>query len=122
MEPNYFNIPEQSWFDTKPTGVISSNPKKSRKKLYLIIGLAVAIVAVVGYFTYNYVSQRIADSNKKVPVIVIPKNPQVDAATSTLTGGLGGEATITNTDDSKLATDISGTTTTIGDSINENNF
>lgn len=122
MEPNNFDIPEQSWFGDKAPEAMFSTPKKSRKKLYLIIGLAIAITAVVGYFTYNYINQRIADSKKVVPVKVIPNNPVVDATANTLTNGLAGEYTITNTDDSKLATDISGTKATIGGSIDENSF
>ncbi len=110
----------------------AQSPKKSQKKLYIIFGLTIAIiiVAVVGYFVYGYYNHMAKTTDTDTKKIVTPvttvtnkdNNPTVDAASATLTGGVTSESTITNTDESNIASDASNAAGNVGDSVNENNF
>jgi|GEM_PF-6540154 len=112
------------------THVITSNIKKPRKNLYILIGIIVAliVVALASYFVFSYYKSEEKKANEKKALILLAEsnkninNPMVNSATSTLVDSLTGESKISNTDDSSIATDISGTTTNIGSSIDENSF
>ena len=153
MNPNNFNdqekpVPPTEALDTGPKGIEPNTStgqsgqyvqpqtttqfsKKSNKKLFVIIGIIVAvfIVALAGYFVYSYYNPtakttgtKETSSAKTTTINEKDRNPTVTAASAILTDNVTGESVLTNTNDTSVASDVSNAAGNVGDSINENNF
>ncbi len=120
MEPNVINEPVQEQ-PTQPPQIVQPS-KKSNKKLFLVIAIAIVVIAALAvYFVLNMNKPaKVSDAKKINDTSVV--NPSVEAATSVLTGSAISEPSLTSTDNSNIANDASSAVGNLGDSVNENNF
>jgi flagellar basal body-associated protein FliL len=108
--------------------ITTPTPKKSNKKMYVIVAVIVAVVviALISYFVLANTKSTVkpADTGKGGTGTAksVTDSSTVGSMTSILTNNVTSESNTTNTNDSSLASDASSAVGNVGDSVNENNI
>lgn len=104
-------------------------PKKSRKKVIIVILVVVAVITILGLAWYVFASTRSSQDTKtdttseqETASEEATTESSIDDAVNALTDNSADEATLSETDDSSAATDASTQAGNVGEGVDETSF